>query len=70
VTDRVAYCTGCGQPPERADHARCDIRRRFEPPRYCPQCGRRMVVKVTPMAWTATCSRHGVLAPDTARDRA
>ena len=30
-------------------------------PRYCQLCGRRMVVKISPMAWEAACSRHGVL---------
>ena len=31
----------------------------LEPPRFCPDCGRRMVVQVTPTGWTARCSRHG-----------
>jgi hypothetical protein len=31
----------------------------LEPPRFCAECGRRMVVQVTPLRWTATCSRHG-----------
>ena len=29
----------------------------LEPPRYCAQCRRRMVVQVTPLGWTARCSR-------------
>jgi hypothetical protein len=33
----------------------------LEPPRYCAQCGRRMVVQVDPIGWSARCSRHGVL---------
>ncbi|MDO5032605.1 hypothetical protein [Corynebacterium sp.] len=28
-------------------------------PRYCSECGRRMVVQVRPDSWTARCSRHG-----------
>ncbi|WP_441293914.1 biotin synthase auxiliary protein BsaP [Arthrobacter sp. 31Y] len=32
----------------------------MEPPRFCPQCRRRMKVQVTPLAWTAECSRHGL----------
>jgi hypothetical protein len=30
-----------------------------EPPRFCGQCGRRMIVQVHPRGWSATCSRHG-----------
>lgn len=33
----------------------------LEPPRYCEQCGRRMVVQVSPDGWWAKCSRHGVI---------
>ncbi|MCX4095131.1 hypothetical protein [Nocardia sp. alder85J] len=31
----------------------------LEPPRYCAQCGRRMIVQVSPDGWWAKCSRHG-----------
>lgn len=31
----------------------------LEPPRYCADCGRRMVVQVRPDGWWAQCSRHG-----------
>jgi hypothetical protein len=31
----------------------------LEPPRYCGQCGRRMVVQINPVGWWAKCSRHG-----------
>jgi hypothetical protein len=31
----------------------------LEPPRFCPECGRRMVVQVRPDGWSAKCSRHG-----------
>lgn len=34
----------------------------LEAPRYCEHCGRRMVVKINPMGWEATCSRHGAIA--------
>jgi hypothetical protein len=37
----------------------------LEPPRYCCDCGRRMIVQVSPDGWWAKCSRHGVL--DSAR---
>ncbi|MDH6279974.1 hypothetical protein M2284_003710 [Rhodococcus sp. LBL1] len=33
----------------------------LEPPRFCEQCGRRMIVQVSPDGWWAKCSRHGVL---------
>jgi hypothetical protein len=51
------FCDQCGQPA--GDHPRCAARRELEPPRYCPDCARRMVVQVTPTGWTAHCSRHG-----------
>ena len=31
----------------------------LEPPRFCAECGRRMVVQVRPDGWWAACSRHG-----------
>ncbi|BBZ44458.1 biotin synthase auxiliary protein BsaP [Mycobacterium parmense] len=31
----------------------------LEPPRFCAECGRRMVVQVRPDGWRARCSRHG-----------
>lgn len=31
----------------------------LEAPRYCQECGRRMVVRINPMGWVSTCSRHG-----------
>ena len=33
----------------------------LEPPRFCAECGRRMVVQVRPDGWSAKCSRHGEL---------
>jgi hypothetical protein len=33
----------------------------LEPPRFCAECGRRMVVQVRPDGWWAKCSRHGLL---------
>jgi hypothetical protein len=57
----VEYCTGCGRPVVGGDHERCEKRRPYEPPRFCVHCGRRMVVKVTPASYVATCSEHGAL---------
>ncbi|BBZ28391.1 hypothetical protein MMAD_26860 [Mycolicibacterium madagascariense] len=31
----------------------------LEPPRFCGECGRRMIVQVRPDGWSARCSRHG-----------
>lgn len=31
----------------------------LEPPRFCADCGRRMVVQVRPDGWWSECSRHG-----------
>lgn len=31
----------------------------LEAPRFCAECGRRMVVQVRPDGWWAECSRHG-----------
>jgi hypothetical protein len=31
----------------------------LEPPRFCAECGRRMIVQVRPDGWSAKCSRHG-----------
>jgi hypothetical protein len=33
----------------------------LEPPRFCAECGRRMIVQVRPDGWSAKCSRHGTL---------
>jgi hypothetical protein len=52
----MSHCDQCGRPGE---HPACAARRELEPPRYCPDCARRMVVQVTPTGWTARCSRHG-----------
>ena len=40
----------------------------LEPPRYCPHCRRRMVVQVTPDAWTARCVEHGERTAGTRSD--
>ncbi|MGH6653701.1 MAG: hypothetical protein ACRDVE_00685 [Actinocrinis sp.] len=40
-------------------HASCEAGLELEPPRYCAQCARRMVVQVVPAGWTARCSVHG-----------
>jgi hypothetical protein len=42
-------------------HDACAVRLAMEPPRYCPQCRRRMKVQVVPRGWTAECVEHGTL---------
>jgi hypothetical protein len=58
----MSFCYHCGQPEDSRDHEECQRAARLDPPRYCGQCGRRMVVKVTPDRWTAACSAHGPAA--------
>ncbi|TVT07347.1 hypothetical protein AMYBAR_005839 [Amycolatopsis bartoniae] len=54
------YCVHCGEPLAGSEHPRCHTpRTALEPPRFCAQCARRMVVQVTPTGWEARCSRHG-----------
>jgi NADH pyrophosphatase NudC (nudix superfamily) len=54
------FCARCGQPAAEGDHARCaTMLASYDPPRFCGDCGRRMVVQVTPAGWVANCSRHG-----------
>ncbi|AXB44112.1 hypothetical protein [Amycolatopsis albispora] len=58
------YCVHCGLglAADHGDHRACDNpRTALEPPRFCAYCARRMVVQVTPVGWTARCSRHGEL---------
>ena len=51
------FCDQCGQP---GDHPSCERLRALDPPRYCAQCRRRMVVQVLPTGWTARCVEHGL----------
>jgi hypothetical protein len=56
------YCDRCGEMLASGAHRSCQHARELEPPRYCPQCRRRMVVQVTPAGWRALCSEHGMLS--------
>jgi hypothetical protein len=49
------YCTGCGA--ATTECAGCT--RDLDPPRYCPTCGRRLAVTVSPGAYRARCRDHG-----------
>jgi hypothetical protein len=56
----VTYNVYTGEPGGTGD-SRVPIAARLglEPPRFCAECGRRMVVQVRPDGWRARCSRHG-----------
>jgi hypothetical protein len=56
----MTFCDRCGRRLADGGHADCLAARRLEPPRYCPDCGRRMKVQVVPTGWIATCVEHGV----------
>jgi ribosomal protein S18 acetylase RimI-like enzyme len=55
----LVYCPQCGEPGR---HEACQRRLELEPPRYCGQCRRRMVVQVHPTGWSAKCVEHGTIA--------
>ncbi len=63
--DLAVWCGHCGQRVgpggERGGHPACRQAAELEPPRYCAQCCRRMVVQVTPTGWSARCSVHGTV---------
>ncbi|HEV7973656.1 hypothetical protein [Amycolatopsis sp.] len=62
MTPSDPFCVHCGQSEAGGDHPAChNPRTALEPPRFCAQCARRMVVQVTPTGWSARCSRHGEL---------
>jgi hypothetical protein len=62
------FCGHCGEASDGGDGPPSDLnqssgaRLAMEPPRYCGLCRRRMKVQVTPLGWTAECSRHGMFA--------
>jgi hypothetical protein len=59
--DRPQFCDRCGE-LAASDHTACAAARLLEPPRFCPQCRRRMKVQVVPTGWYATCVEHGTTA--------
>ena len=54
----LVYCGQCGEP---GTHEACRRMLELEPPRYCAQCRRRMVVQVHPTGWSARCVEHGLV---------
>ncbi len=61
MTSELRYnpYTGTAVTPGETDSVQDAVRLGLEPPRYCAECGRRMVVQVLPNGWTSLCSRHG-----------
>lgn len=57
----AAWCGQCGRELAAEGHERCRDAARLDPPRYCAQCRRRMVVQVVPTGWSARCVEHGEL---------
>ncbi|MBA3861009.1 MAG: hypothetical protein H0X56_03460 [Solirubrobacterales bacterium] len=56
----AAHCDGCGVSETQGDHGQCRARRAAtDPPRFCTACGRKLVVQVLPVGWTARCVRCG-----------
>ena len=49
------HCTGCGRTVDQCD----GCGRQLDPPRFCPTCGRRLTVHVTPAHIRAACRDHG-----------
>ena len=64
----TTYCGRCGLPLADGGAWVCERRAELEPPRYCAECGRRMVVQVTPGGWTARCFEHGATTVSTWTD--
>ena len=44
-------CPSCGAPLTQGDHRGCA----YDPPRFCPACGRRLRVQVYPNGYSARC---------------
>jgi dethiobiotin synthetase len=53
-----AWCRHCGR--ERPA-CRGECQRPFDPPHFCPRCGRKLVVQVVPTGHRAHCRAHGPL---------
>jgi hypothetical protein len=55
----LTYCDRCGGALGDGEHTACRSARALEPPRFCPECRRRMKVQVLPAGWRAVCAEHG-----------
>ncbi|MEU3472442.1 hypothetical protein CH272_03715 [Rhodococcus sp. 05-340-1] len=66
MTSETHYDPYTGRPVDAGAEAGADslsvaVRLGLEPPRFCAECGRRMVVQIVPDGWTSLCSRHGLV---------
>lgn len=57
----AAHCDGCGRPAAACAGCR---RPEHDPPRFCPECGLRLAVLVTPTGHRSRCKEHGVIPED------
>lgn len=55
----AVWCDHCGGALADGEHEACAAARVLDPPRFCPDCRRRMKVQVLPAGWRATCVEHG-----------
>ena len=51
------HCDGCGRLTSECSGCRTE----HDPPRFCPVCGVRMAVLVTPNGYRSRCQAHGVI---------
>ncbi|HEU5150700.1 MAG TPA: hypothetical protein VFU19_09395 [Iamia sp.] len=54
-----AHCDGCGRPSAECPGCR---QREYDPPRFCPTCGLRLAVVVSPAGHRSRCKVHGEVA--------
>jgi rRNA maturation endonuclease Nob1 len=55
--ENQSFCTACGK-----SSVQClGCERAYDPPRFCPDCGRRLTVTVIPTGWVARCRDHAEL---------
>jgi ribosomal protein S18 acetylase RimI-like enzyme len=57
----VSWCGQCGRELTPEGHQPCRAAAALDPPRFCAQCRRRMVVQVVPTGWSARCVEHGTV---------
>jgi len=53
--DAEVRCTSCGRPLDECG----GCGRELDPPRFCPVCGTRLAVVVTPAGYRGRCREHG-----------
>lgn len=50
------FCPGCGR-----ERPACpgNCKRELDPPRFCPECGKKLFAQVTPTGYSGRCKKHG-----------